>query len=258
MYEDVKPTHSFEDLVNLVHILRKECPWDRKQTPDSIKDNLIEEAYEAVEAITSRDSDELKKELGDLLLHIIFQTRMADEQNEFEIGDVIYAIQEKLIRRHPHVFKDTQVEDEQEVAENWESLKMKEGKQSVLDGIPIHLPALIRAQRMQEKAANVGFDWPDTNQVLDKVYEELDELKKAVEHEDPEEAQKEFGDLLFSLVNIGRSYNFDAEDALRSTNNKFDDRFRHVEKRLQETDRGPSDATLEEMDSYWDEAKSNS
>ncbi|HKK45229.1 MAG TPA: MazG family protein, partial [Balneolaceae bacterium] len=156
MAENREPTKSFNDLVEIVKILRKECPWDRKQTHESIKDNLIEEAYEAVEAIDNNDFKELEKELGDVLLHVVFHSRIADETDSFTIDDVIYSIQEKLIRRHPHVFGDVVAEDEQQVAENWESIKMKEGKESVLDGIPKHMPALIRAQRMQEKAANVG------------------------------------------------------------------------------------------------------
>ena len=257
MYEHIKPTRSFDDLVKLVHILRKECPWDRKQTPESIKDNLIEEAYEAVEAITEKDDPELKKELGDLMLHVIFQSRMAEEKKAFELEDVIYAIQEKLIRRHPHVFKDTDVSDEHEVAQNWESIKMKEGKKSVLDGVPIHLPALIRAQRMQEKAANVGFDWPSSEEVFAKLEEELDEFHEEVKKGDREKAHEEFGDLLFSLVNLARRYHIDAEDALRSTNKKFQQRFQHIEKRLKEQEKPLSETSLEEMDSYWNEAKKN-
>lgn len=253
----IEATKDFNDLVKIIGILRKECPWDRKQTHESIKDNLIEEAYEAVDAIDKNDSEELKKELGDLLLHVVFHSTMASETDNFTIEDVIKSIQEKLIRRHPHVFGEAVAEDEQQVAENWESIKMKEGKESVLDGIPKHLPALIKAQRMQEKAANVGFDWPKSEQVMDKVREELEEFNEALEAQDQEESQKEFGDLLFSLVNLGRFYDLNAEDALRLTNRKFQQRFRFVEQSLRETGTDPKDATLEEMDHYWEQAKTN-
>lgn len=252
----IEASKDFNDLVEIIKILRKECPWDRKQTHQSIKDNLIEEAYEAVDAIDQNDFEELKKELGDLLLHVVFHSRMATETNSFTIEDVIESIQEKLIRRHPHVFGDEVAEDEQQVAENWESIKMQEGKKSVLDGIPVHLPALIKAQRMQEKAANVGFDWPESKQVLEKVREELDEFSEALEHQDQEESRKEFGDLLFSLVNLGRFYDLNAEDSLRLTNRKFDERFRFIEKKLEREGIDINDATLEHMDSYWEKAKS--
>ncbi|MDX1586503.1 MAG: nucleoside triphosphate pyrophosphohydrolase [Balneolaceae bacterium] len=252
----MQATKNFEDLVNIVSILRKECPWDRKQTHQSIKDNLIEEAYEAVEAIDQQDFEELKKELGDLLLHVVFHSRMATETDHFDMEDVIYSIQEKLIRRHPHVFGDTEAVDEQQVAENWETIKMSEGKESVLDGLPAHLPALIKAQRMQEKAANVGFDWPEWRQVWDKLEEEMAELKEVLEAKDQEKSKEEFGDLLFSLVNVGRFFDLNAEDSLRMTNNKFFRRFRYIEKQLQDSDRNINDVSLEEMDGIWEEAKS--
>lgn len=253
----MNPTRNFEDLVEIVRILRKECPWDRRQTHESIKDNLIEEAYEVIGAIDEQEFDELKKELGDLLLHVLFHSRIASENGEFTIGEVILSIQEKLIRRHPHVFGDTEARDEQEVAENWESIKMKEGKESVLEGIPPHLPALIRAQRMQEKAANVGFDWPDRDQVWDKLQEELAELKQELEKGDHEKSSEEFGDLLFSLVNVGRFYDLNAEDSLRQTNTKFIRRFQHVERELKKEDKDITDVTLEEMDRHWENAKSD-
>jgi len=254
----MKATSNFDDLVEIVKILRRECPWDRRQTHDSIKDNLIEEAYEAVEAIDQNDFEELEKELGDLLLHVVFHSNMASETDAFTIEEVIYTIQEKLIRRHPHVFGDVNAEDEKEVAQNWETIKLKEGKESVLDGIPVRLPALIKAQRMQEKAANVGFDWPDSGQVLDKLEEELDELRNALEKENLEESREEFGDLLFSLVNLGRFFELNAEDALRMTNRKFERRFRYIEKQLEYDGISPGEATLEQMDRYWEEAKSRS
>lgn len=251
----MQATDNFKDLVEIVKILRKECPWDRKQTHQSIKDNLIEEAYEAVEAIDQNDLDELKKELGDLLLHVVFHSRMATETDSFNVNDVIYSIQEKLIRRHPHVFGDTEAGDEQEVAANWEAIKLKEGKESVLDGLPAHLPALIKAQRMQEKAANVGFDWPEWRQVWEKLEEELSELKEVLEKKDIQKSEEEFGDLLFSLVNVGRFFNLNAEDSLRLTNSKFVKRFRYIEKQIQNSDRTIDEVSLEEMDVFWEEAK---
>lgn len=251
----MQATNKFEDLVEIIKILRKECPWDRKQTHQSIKDNLIEEAYETVEAIDQEDFEELKKELGDLLLHVVFHSRMATETDDFNIEDVIYSIQEKLIRRHPHVFGDTETESEQEVAANWEAIKLKEGKESVLDGLPAHLPALIKAQRMQEKAANVGFDWPEWRQVWGKLEEELSELKEVLEESDLEKSKEEYGDLLFSLVNVGRFFDLNAEDSLRLTNTKFIKRFRYIEKQVKHSDRRMDEVSLEEMDGFWEEAK---
>lgn len=256
MAKHKEPTTSFEDLVEIVKILRKECPWDRKQTHKSIKDNLIEEAYEAVEAIDTEDFNELKKELGDVLLHVVFHSNMADETDRFSIGDVVYSIQEKLIRRHPHVFGDTVAEDEDQVAENWENIKLKEGKDSILEGIPKQLPALIRAQRMQEKAANVGFDWPKSSQVWDKLQEELEEFREVLQQGDPEKSRDEFGDLLFSLVNLGRFFDLNAEDSLRSTNKKFINRFQYIEEQLKSEDKNISDVSLDEMDTHWNDAKS--
>jgi len=255
MADNRKPTQNFDDLVEIVHILRDECPWDRKQTHQSIKDNLIEEAYEAVEAIDKSNFEELEKELGDVLLHVVFHSRMAEQTDTFSIKDVIYSIQEKLIRRHPHVFGDEVAEDEEQVAENWESIKMKEGKKSVLEGIPKQLPALIRAQRMQEKAANVGFDWPEFSQVWDKLEEELQEFKEVLEEGDSEKSREEFGDLLFSLVNAGRFFDLNAEDSLRSTNKKFIRRFQYIEDQLDREDKTLSEASLEDMDKHWDQAK---
>ncbi len=252
----MNPSNTFEDFVKLVSILRKECPWDRKQTHHSIKDNLIEEAYEAVEAIDNEDFDELSKELGDLLLHVVFQTKMASEKNHFTIEDVIFKISEKLIRRHPHVFADTSVNNEDEVASNWESIKLKEGKKSILDGVPRHLPGLIRAYRMQEKAANVGFDWEEWQLAWDKLNEEIDEWREAVTHQTAAEQKEEFGDLLFSLVNVGRLLKIDAEDAIRVANRKFDDRFRYIEEKLGEKGSSVVEANLAEMDLLWNEAKS--
>jgi len=257
MADSREPTDNFSDLVDIVKILRKECPWDRKQTHESIKDNLIEEAYEAVEAIDTGDFDELEKELGDVLLHVVFHSNMAHESNRFSIDDVIYSIQEKLIRRHPHVFGDEVAENDEQVAENWESIKLEEGKKSILEGIPKQLPALIRAQRMQEKAANVGFDWPDSKQVWDKLQEELDEFREVLEQGNLQKSREEFGDLLFSLVNFGRFFDLNAEDSLRSTNKKFMRRFQYIENQLNQQDKDISEVSLEEMDKHWNSAKSN-
>ncbi|MEX2477980.1 MAG: nucleoside triphosphate pyrophosphohydrolase [Gracilimonas sp.] len=254
----MKPSRKFEDLVELVAILRKECPWDRKQTHESIKDNLIEEVYEAIEALDDQDYGEFKKELGDLLLHVVFHSRMATETETFDIGDVIYTLMEKLIRRHPHVFGDTVVDGETQVSENWENIKLKEGKKSTLDGLPARLPALIRAQRMQEKAANVGFDWPEWKLAWEKLDEELAEFREALENEDPEKLADEFGDVLFSLVNVSRYFELNAENSLRKTNTKFEHRFRYIEEKLKEQDKTLKDSTLEEMDKFWNEAKSKS
>ncbi|HET6527314.1 MAG TPA: nucleoside triphosphate pyrophosphohydrolase [Balneolaceae bacterium] len=256
----MKADRTFENLVAIVKILRKECPWDRKQTHKSLKDNLIEEAYEAVEAIDNDDFDELEKELGDVLLHVVFHSNMASETNRFNIGDVIFSIQEKLIRRHPHVFGDAVVNNEQQVAENWESIKLNEGKSSVLEGIPKHLPGLIRAQRMQQKAGNVGFDWQHSpngkKQVWEKLEEELQEFKEALEQGNTQKSREEFGDLLFSLVNVGRFFDLKAEDSLRLTNKKFITRFQFIEQSLQKENKNIAETSLEEMDEYWEKAKS--
>jgi XTP/dITP diphosphohydrolase len=255
MYQDIKPTQSFEDLVRLIGILRKECPWDKKQTHESIKENLIEEAYEAVEAIENKDYEELSKELGDLLLHVIFQSTLATEHDAFNIDDVIFRIQEKLIRRHPHIFADVEANNEEKVSQNWEKLKMKEGKKSVLDGLPKHLPALIFASRMQEKVRNIGFDWPNEEGPWEKVHEELNELKEAISQKNQEHIREEYGDLLFSLVNLSRFVKVNAEDALRGSNQKFERRFRALEIRAKEQEKTLSDMSLEEMDVLWDEIK---
>lgn len=252
----MKPSRKFEDLVELVAILRRECPWDREQTHESIKDNLIEEAYEAIEALDNNDFPEFKKELGDLLLHVVFHSKMATESESFDMGDVIFTLMEKLIRRHPHVFGDTKVNGENEVSENWENIKLKEGKKSTLDGLPVQLPALIRAQRMQEKAANVGFDWPEWKLAWEKLDEELHEFKNVLEEGDPTKMADEFGDILFSIVNVSRYFKLNAEDSLRMTNAKFEERFRYIEEKLKEQDKALKDASLEEMDTYWNEAKS--
>lgn len=252
----MNPSSKFEKLVELIAILRKECPWDRKQTHDSIKNNLIEEAYEAVDAIDNKNYDELSKELGDLLLHVIFQSRLGEEGKHFTIDDVIYQISEKLIRRHPHVFSSTEIKNESEVASNWEAIKLKEGKSSIMDGIPKHLPGLIKAQRIQEKAANVGFDWAEWELAWEKLNEEIDEWRESVISQNIEDQKDEFGDLLFSLVNVGRLLKLNADDSMKKANKKFEERFRYIEDKLKEKGRSITESNLEEMDFYWNEAKS--
>ncbi len=251
----MQPSRKFEDLIELVSVLRKECPWDKKQTHYSIKDNLIEEAYEAIEALDNNDFDEFKKELGDLLLHVVFHSNIASETNTFDIGEVVYSLMEKLIRRHPHVFQNQTVSGEEEVAVNWENIKLKEGKKSTLDGLPAHLPALIKAQRMQEKAANVGFDWPEWKLAWEKLDEELGEFKETLEKNDINASSDEFGDVLFSMVDLPRYFNNTAEDSLRQTNKKFEFRFRFIESELKKTGKSLNDASLEEMDQLWEKAK---
>ena len=249
-------TYSFTDLVEIVEILRKECPWDKEQTHESLKDLMVEELYEAIDAIDKKDFPELKKELGDLLLHVIFHAVMANEKGHFAVKDVIYAIQEKLIRRHPHVFEELNVSGSDEVLKNWEQIKMKEGdRKSVLDGVPSQLPGLLRAQRMQEKASGVGFDWGNFKDCWLKVEEELQEFKETIEMQSKEEQAKEFGDLIFAIINSGRHLGINAEDALRLTNNKFKSRFQHIEKRVSEQGKQMKDLSLAQMDLFWDEAK---
>lgn len=251
----MKASKNFKDLVKLVAILRQECPWDRKQTHHSIKDNLIEEAYEAIEALDEGNFEEFKKELGDLLLHVLFHSQIASEKDHFYIDDVIFTLMEKLIRRHPHIFGNTVAENTAKVAENWENIKLREGKKSTLDGLPAHLPALIKAQRMQEKASNVGFDWPDWGQAFEKLDEEIEEFRATLKQESVKDKTDEFGDLLFSLVNVGRYFDINAEDALRQTNKKFEHRFRFIESEIGKEGKKLSDSTLEEMDNIWEESK---
>jgi XTP/dITP diphosphohydrolase len=256
----------FTEFVQIVKRLRKECPWDREQTNDSIKANTIEEAYEVVEAIDNKDFVELKKELGDLLLHVVFHTQIAEEDNQFNIDDVINSIKEKLIRRHPHVFGEVQVLNSNEVKKNWEEIKLSEGRESVLDGVPKHLPALQRAHRLQEKAAKVGFDWEKKEDVWKKVIEEIEEMheienikSKAADHNSIVELntklEKEVGDVFFAIVNYSRFLGVNPEDALRITNEKFIKRFNYVQQKVKETGKAINESNLEEMDKYWNESK---
>ncbi len=257
---------NFKELVDIVKRLRVECPWDREQTNDSIKSATIEEAYEVVEAIDNKDYDELKKELGDVLLHVIFHSIMAEEKNEFKLEEVIEAIKEKLIRRHPHVFGDVEVADSHEVKKNWEEIKMQEGREFVLDGVPTNLPALQKAHRLQEKAAKVGFDWEKKEDVWKKVIEEIEEMHEIekiksqnskVKNWDElnDKLESEIGDVFFALVNYARFLNVNPEYALRKTNKKFIDRFNYVQTKVQETGRKINESNLEEMDKFWNESK---
>jgi len=251
-----KNNNTFNEFVEVVRRLRKECPWDREQTHKSIRHNLIEEAYETVEAIDNDDFNELKKELGDLLLHVVMHSIMAEEENKFTLDDVISGIKEKLIYRHPHVFGDVKVSSAKEVKNNWEKLKQTENnRDSVISGIPKHLPALIKAYRVQEKASNVGFDWRNREDVWKKVEEEISELKKAIESGDQKKVEEEFGDLLFAMVNYSRFLNVNPESALNKTIDKFIRRFQYIENELKSQGKDIYTATLEEMDAIWEKVK---
>jgi MazG family protein len=243
-------------LLDIMDELRVKCPWDREQTFESIRNNTIEETYELADAILKRDMDHTKKELGDLLLHIVFYAKMGSETGHFDIKDVADSISEKLIFRHPHVFGDTDVQNNPEtVKKNWEELKIKEGNHSVLGGVPSSLPSLIKANRIQEKARAVGFDWDERSQVWDKVEEELKELKVEIEKMDSSQMENEFGDLFFSLVNAARLYGIDPETALERTNRKFISRFNYLENETLKKGRNLRDMTLDEMNVIWEESK---
>ncbi len=246
----------FNEFVQVVRRLRKECPWDREQTHKSIRHNLIEEAYEAVEAIDNDNFGELKKELGDLLLHVVMHSIIAEEENKFTLEDVIREIKEKLIYRHPHVFGDVKVNTAKEVKNNWERLKQLESnRESAISGIPKSLPALIKAYRVQEKASNVGFDWSNPDDVWKKVEEEIVELKKAVEAKDQQKIEEEIGDLIFAIVNYSRFLKLNPESALNKTIDKFIRRFQYIENELKLQGKSVYTATLEEMDKIWEKTK---
>ena len=250
---------AFERLLTIMDELRAECPWDKKQTIHTLRNLTIEETYELADAITDNNWNHIKEELGDILLHIIFYSKIGEEQNEFSIADVLNAQCEKLIHRHPHIYGDVKVKDEEEVKKNWEQLKLKEGKKSVLEGVPQSLPAIIKAYRMQEKAAQVKFEWENTSQVWEKVEEELNEFKEVALNPNPDKTkmEEEFGDLLFSLVNLSRFIQIDPETALEKTNKKFIKRFQYIEQKATEQNRTLNDMTLAEMDALWNEAKNN-
>ncbi|MBN4070650.1 nucleoside triphosphate pyrophosphohydrolase [Olleya sp. AH-315-F22] len=246
---------AFDRLLTVMDELREQCPWDKKQTIQSLRHLTIEETYELGDAILDNNLQEVKKELGDLLLHIVFYAKIGSETNDFDIADVANSICEKLINRHPHIYGDVKVKDEAEVKQNWEKLKLKEGKTSVLEGVPKSLPALVKASRIQEKVAGVGFDWEESHQVWEKVEEELLEFKDEVKNGNQEKIEQEFGDVLFSLVNYARFLNISPENALESTNKKFTKRFQYLESKAKILNKPLSEMTLAEMDVFWEEAK---
>lgn len=246
---------AFNRLLDIMDELREQCPWDRKQTMESLRHLTIEETYELGDAILDNDLEEIKKELGDVLLHIVFYAKIGSEKKAFDIADVANAISDKLVERHPHIYGDVQVDNEEEVKRNWENLKLKEGKQSVLEGVPKSLPAMVKANRIQDKAAGVGFDWEAPHQVWDKVQEELSELNQEIENNAPEHIEKEFGDVLFSLINYARFIGVNPENALERTNKKFINRFQYLEKCAKDAGKSLAEMTLAEMDVYWNASK---
>lgn len=246
---------ALDRLLTIMDELREGCPWDRKQTLESLRHLTIEETYELGDAILDNDRQEIPKELGDLLLHIVFYSKIGSETQEWDIASVANGICDKLISRHPHIYGDVEVADEEEVKQNWEALKLKEGKKSVLEGVPKSLPALVKSSRIQDKVAGVGFDWEKPEQVKEKLEEELAELQVEVDKGDKDAVEAEFGDVLFSLVNYGKHLGVNPEDALERTNKKFIKRFQYLESKAKEIGKSLSDMTLAEMDVFWNEAK---
>ncbi len=246
---------AFDRLLTIMDELREQCPWDKKQTMESLRHLTIEETYELGDAILDKDLDEVKNELGDVLLHLVFYAKIGSETNDFDIADVANAICDKLINRHPHIYGDVEVNDEEEVKRNWENLKLKEGKTSVLEGVPKSLPALVKASRIQEKVAGVGFDWEEPQQVFEKLQEELQELQHEINVQDTDKIEAEFGDVLFSMINYARFLNVNPENALERTNKKFIKRFQYLEAKAKEGNKALKDMTLAEMDVFWNEAK---
>jgi XTP/dITP diphosphohydrolase len=248
---------AFEQLVKIIGELRTKCPWDRKQSIGSLRYLTIEETYELSDAIIDNDLDEIKKELGDLIMHVVFYAQIASEQKAFTITDVLNSVSEKLIRRHPHIYGDVEVNNEEDVKRNWEQIKLAEGKQSVLEGVPKSLPAMVKANRIQEKARGVGFDWDEQAQVWQKLQEELGELQEEVSNNGSKERiEAEFGDVLFSMINYARFIGVNPEDALERTNKKFIKRFQFLEERAKQEGRAISDMKLTEMEAIWQESKS--
>lgn len=247
---------AFERLLNIMDDLRAKCPWDREQTMESLRHLTIEEVYELTDAILAGDMDEVKKELGDILLHVVFYAKIGSEQNRFDITGVINQVCDKLIHRHPHIYGDVNVANAEDVSKNWEQLKLKEGKKSVLEGVPVSLPSLIKAMRIQDKARSSGFDWEEKEQVLDKVEEELRELRAELKSGNNEKIKNEFGDLLFSLVNFSRFVDVNPDESLERTNLKFINRFQYLEQSAKKIGKNLNEMSLAEMDVYWDEAKS--
>ena len=255
MHSKENQLKALERLLHIMDDLREKCPWDKKQTLQSLRHLTIEETYELGDAILEDNLDEIKKELGDLLLHIVFYSKIGSERQAFDIADVANSISDKLVDRHPHIYGDVVVADEEEVKRNWEKLKLKEGKKSVLEGVPKSLPAMVKATRIQDKARGVGFDWDNKEQVWEKVLEELQEFQEEIKNENLEKAEAEFGDVLFSMINYARFLNINPEDALEKTNKKFIYRFQYLEQKAAEIGKSLSDMTLAEMDVYWNEAK---
>ncbi|HYX09555.1 MAG TPA: nucleoside triphosphate pyrophosphohydrolase [Bacteroidales bacterium] len=253
---DKTKLEAFGRLLDIMDELRVKCPWDREQTMESLRNNTIEETYELADAILENDMEEIRKELGDLALHLVFYSKIGEEKGTFDITSVLNGICEKLIFRHPHVFGDTDVKENTDIVrQNWEELKIKEGNKSVLGGVPNSLPSLIKANRIQEKVRAVGFDWDQPEQIWDKVEEELNELKEEIEVMDKDKIEAEFGDLLFSVVNAARLYDVDSETALERTNKKFKKRFEYLEKQTLHKGRSLKDMNLDEMNVIWEEAK---
>ncbi|MEX0312906.1 MAG: nucleoside triphosphate pyrophosphohydrolase [Allomuricauda sp.] len=246
---------AFDRLLSIMDELRAKCPWDKKQTMQTLRHLTIEETYELGDAILDNDLEEVKKELGDLLVHIVFYAKIGSETNDFDIADVANSICEKLINRHPHIYGDVKVEDEEQVKQNWENIKLKEGKKSVLEGVPNSLPALVKANRIQEKVSGVGFDWEQPEQVFDKVKEELAELQTEIKLGNKDRLEAEFGDVLFSMVNYARFLDINPENALERTNKKFIKRFQYLENKAKEAGKSLKDMSLSEMDVFWEEAK---
>ena len=249
---------AFGKVLEVLDTLREKCPWDAKQTNESLRPNTIEEVFELADALASNDIPNIRKELGDVLLHVAFYSKIAEEKGEFDIADFCSSLTEKLIFRHPHIYGNVKADSAEEVIQNWDQIKLKEkgGNKTVLSGVPSALPALIKANRIQEKVANVGFDWEEPSQVWEKVKEEASEVEAEIKSGNKDKLEEEFGDLLFAVVNAARLYGVNPENALERTNRKFISRFSHVEKRAKETGKSLKEMTLSEMDKYWDEAKS--
>jgi XTP/dITP diphosphohydrolase len=246
---------AFDRLLTIMDELREQCPWDKKQTMQTLRQLTIEETYELGDAILENDLEEVKKELGDVLLHIVFYAKIGSETNDFDIADVCNSICEKLINRHPHIYGDVEVKDEEDVKRNWENIKLKEGKSSVLEGVPNGLPALVKANRIQEKVSGVGFDWEKPEQVWEKVEEELAEFQEEVKANNPEKMEAEFGDVLFSMINYARFLKINPDNALERTNKKFIKRFQYLERKAKGLGKSLDQMTLAEMDVFWEEAK---
>jgi XTP/dITP diphosphohydrolase len=256
MFNKATQLKAFERLLIIMDELREQCPWDKKQTMESLRHLTIEEVYELGDAILDNDLEEVKKELGDVLLHIVFYSKIGSETSDFDMADVCNSISDKLVARHPHIYGDVIVKDEEDVKRNWEQLKLKEGKKSVLEGVPKSLPSMVKANRIQDKVAGVGFDWEAPEQVFAKVEEELAELKAEIEKGNQAAIEDEFGDVLFSLINYARFLKVNPENALERTNKKFIKRFQYLESKAKDLNKSLQDMTLSEMDVFWEEAKS--